>query len=209
MNQDRVIWRLTGEELGSCNCDWGCPCQFNARPTHQRCEGMGVCHVSKGHFGPLELNDLKFAFLVSFLGAMHEGNGTLQVVIDERASAAQREALAEIIRGTHGGAIFEIFSAVCPNKLDVIFAPILFESDREARQAKFRVGEICESSIEPIKNPITGEEHRARINLPFGFEFQTAEAANAVRWWMKGQPPLLADHQQTYAQLNPFDWSNL
>jgi hypothetical protein len=27
--------------LDACNCDWGCPCQFNAKPTHGNCEGVG------------------------------------------------------------------------------------------------------------------------------------------------------------------------
>jgi hypothetical protein len=35
----KTRWRLQGGDVGSCNCDWGCPCQFNANPTH------GDCHV--------------------------------------------------------------------------------------------------------------------------------------------------------------------
>ena len=26
-------WTLTGTVLIACNCDWGCPCNFNALPT--------------------------------------------------------------------------------------------------------------------------------------------------------------------------------
>src|SRR5258705_4036346 len=44
-------WRIAGEEFGSCNCAWGCPCQFNALPTHGRCEAFLGCLVSDGYFG--------------------------------------------------------------------------------------------------------------------------------------------------------------
>ena len=39
---------------------------------------------------------------------------------------------------------------------------------------------IGETNIEPIKNPVTGEEHRARIVLPDGFEYKEAEMGNTV-----------------------------
>jgi len=32
---------------------------------------------------------------------------------------------------------------------------------------------------EPIRNPVTGEEHRARIDLPHGFEYELAEVGSA------------------------------
>jgi len=33
-------WKLKGKVLVACNCDWGCPCNFNARPTTGKCEGI-------------------------------------------------------------------------------------------------------------------------------------------------------------------------
>lgn len=205
----KTIWRLTGEEIGSCNCAWGCPCQFNALPTRGQCEGMGVCQITKGHYGAVVLDGTRFAFLVSFPGAVHEGNGTWQAVIDEAATVDQREALEEITSGRMGGLIFEIFAAVCPKRLPIVFAPIEFVADREARKAKYQVGSLADGVIEPIRNPVTGEEHRARIDLPNGFEYRIAEVGNSVEWRMSGLPPLLVHHQNTYAQLNQFDWSNL
>jgi len=45
-------WRLTGKVLVACNCDWGCPCNFNARPTTGKCEGGWTWHVEEGSFHP-------------------------------------------------------------------------------------------------------------------------------------------------------------
>ena len=30
-------WTIHGREFANCNCTYGCPCQFNALPTHGRC----------------------------------------------------------------------------------------------------------------------------------------------------------------------------
>jgi len=203
----KTIWRLTGEEIGSCTCAWGCPCQFNAAPTGGQCAGQGVCRIDEGHFGDVVLDGTRLAFMMSFPGAMHEGNGTLQAVIDA-TMPEQQQALVQIISGTAGGTLFEIFAAVCPNRLPVVFAPIEFEADREARKGKYKVGALAEGIVDAIRNPITGEEHRARINLPNGFEFKIAEVGNSVEWRMSGEPPLRMHHENTYAQLNHFDWSN-
>ena len=42
----------------------------------------------------MKLDGLRAVTMGTFPGAVHEGNGTLQVVIDERADPQQREALA-------------------------------------------------------------------------------------------------------------------
>jgi hypothetical protein len=42
---------MKGILLGACNCDWGCPCSFNAPPTHGKCEGGYLWHIEEGKFG--------------------------------------------------------------------------------------------------------------------------------------------------------------
>ena len=37
-----TTWRIAGEEVGSCNCVWACPCQFNALPDKGYCEALIV-----------------------------------------------------------------------------------------------------------------------------------------------------------------------
>jgi hypothetical protein len=202
-------WRLDGEEIGSCNCAWGCPCQFNALPTHGRCEALIGYIIRDGHFGGVSLSGIVFALIASWPGALHEGNGSRRYILDERMTAAQREAVAELCSGKHGGAFFEIFAAICSKTLDPLIAPVTVELDREKRQGIVRIPGIAESRIEPIRNPVTGEEHRARIELPNGFEYRVAEMGNSVEWAVSGAgPELQMRHENTYAQLNEFHWSS-
>jgi hypothetical protein len=92
--------------------------------------------------------------------------------------------------------------------LETVVVPITFESDRESRKAHLIIPGLGELQTEPIKNPVTGEEHRARIVLPDGFEYKEAEVANSVTLRVQSGTSLVFEHQGTYGQLNAFDWSN-
>jgi hypothetical protein len=201
-------WRIVGEETGSCNCAWGCPCQFNALPTYGRCEALVDLQIREGYFGDTRLDGVSFASIFSWPGAIHEGNGTRQLILDERDTPEQHQALLSMTSGSQGGTVFEIFAAVCPNVLEPIFAPISLESDRERRVATLHIPGVGESRIEPIKNPVTGEEHRARIVLPNGFEYKEAEMGNTVYVRVHSGEKVAFEHENTYAQLNVFEWSN-
>lgn len=204
---DQVPWRLKAEEVTSCNCDWGCPCQFTADPTHGHCRAFGVVAIQEGHFGDVSLDGVRWAGLYSWPATIPEGGGTRQIVVDQSATEEQREAILALNSGEHGGAFFEIFASVCPNVMDPVSAPIEFESDRERRVASIRVGDIVESRVEPIKDPATGNEHRAGIYLPEGFEYNFAEMGNTVKAKSSLEQPLDLDFENTYAQMSEIDWS--
>jgi hypothetical protein len=62
-------WRLNGKVLVACNCDWGCPCNFNAPPTTGKCEGGLTWHVEKGSYGDIKLDGLNFSVYVNWPGS--------------------------------------------------------------------------------------------------------------------------------------------
>lgn len=177
----QVNWHLEGEWIKNCNCAYGCPCDFNARPTLGYCKGLVAMHIKKGHFDDIRLDGLKFAAVVEWPGALHEGNGAMQPIIEERASPAQREALFKIFSGKHStdGTLFHILSLIVSRIHDPIFAPIEFSFDMEERTARIRIPGVLESDVEPIKNPVTGAPHRIEVMMPEGFEHRQAEIASA------------------------------
>ena len=61
---------------------------------------------------------------------------------------------------------------------DPLFLPIEIDIDVEARTAGISIPGQVEAAAEPILNPVTGNPHRARIDLPNGFEFAIAEVAS-------------------------------
>lgn len=176
-----VPWRMKGKYLKNCNCAFGCPCDFNARPTHGNCTGMAGMRIEEGHFGEIRLDGLSWVALYRWPGALHEGNGTLQAVIDERADEAQRNALLTILSGREQseGTFFHILSLIVTKMHEPLFLPIAFDVDLKKRTARVVVPGVLETSVEPIKNPVTGAPHRILIRMPEGFEYKEAEIASA------------------------------
>ncbi|PWJ83964.1 hypothetical protein C7441_107124 [Pseudaminobacter salicylatoxidans] len=174
-------WRLEGDWIKNCSCAFGCPCDFNARPTKGYCEGLVGMHITKGHFRDVKLDDLCFCVTVHFPGALHEGNGEAQPILDERASPEQRDALGAILSGENSaeGTLFHIFSLIVTRMHDPIIAPFTFVFDRDGRTARIIVPGVIETEVEPIRNPVTGQPHRIEVVMPEGFEHRMAEVASA------------------------------
>ncbi len=178
-----VDWSMKGPEFVSCNCEYGCPCQFNGLPTKGTCQAVEGMIIEEGHFGDVRLDGLRWIIVFSWPNAIHLGNGTMQAILDERADGAQREALTEIIHGREtepGATMLQVFSTTMTKVHDPLFMPIEFEIDVDARRARISVPGRIDVSVEPIRNPVTGEPHRARINLPSGFEYTEAEVGSGT-----------------------------
>src|SRR5712692_6969089 len=88
-----------GQVIISCNCDYGCPCNVNGRPTTGKCEGGWTWHIDSGRYGATALDDLNFSIFADWPGAIHEGGGRAVAFIDERADEAQQRSIATLMRG--------------------------------------------------------------------------------------------------------------
>jgi hypothetical protein len=171
-------WMIRGLEYTNCNCDLGCPCQFNAPTTHGHCEAIAAGTIDEGRFNDVRLDGLHWALLLQWPGEIAEGNGRMQAIIDARADAGQREALRKILHGesTRPGAThFFVFHSTMSKVFDPLYAAIEIEIDVPARRARLRVPDVVESEGSPIIDPHGGGEHRAQIRLPNGFEYTLAE----------------------------------
>ncbi|MGI9024156.1 MAG: DUF1326 domain-containing protein [Burkholderiaceae bacterium] len=203
-----VEWKIEGKEFGNCNCAYGCPCQFNALPTHGDCRAVNSFEIEKGHFGDVKLDGLRAVCLYEWPGPVHEGKGTMQVIIDKRADARQRNALLQILMGKETddmATMWWVYSAMSPNKLEPMFETVDLDVDVDARRARVVVAGVVESVGVPIKNPVTGLDHRVRIDMPAGFEYRLAEIGSG-RTTASGQIKL--DLKDTYGQFARLHLSN-
>jgi len=176
-------WEIHAIEVSNCNCAYGCPCQFNALPTYGTCEAAGGFRIDSGYYGDVSLAGLHAAFTVKWPGPIHEGNGEIQIIIDERATPEQRLAVEKIMSGQDTedmATIFWVINAMTSTNHATVFKPISLEADMDARIGRIVVEDVFELEAEPIKNPVTGAEHRARIDIPGGFEFAIAEMASGT-----------------------------
>lgn len=194
-----VEWEIHGMEFGSCNCAYGCPCQFNAPPTYGHCRAINFTQIDRGYFGATELAGLRMAFTAIWPGAVHEGNGAYQPILDQRADPAQRIALLSILAGRETDTLatsFAVYSAMCSTVHEPLVTEIDMDVDMEARIARCEAKGAASVRGEPIRNPVTGAEHRVGIVLPNGFEFTRNECG---RGWGVAQGPVTMKLEDTYA----------
>ncbi len=183
-----VDWMIRTKQIVTCNCDYGCPCEFNAPPTRTPCEGVVAMEITEGYFGRVRLDGLRVAGVYRWPGPVHEGRGTWWSIVDKRATKEQVDALLKITAGrdqepTTG---FAIYASTIENEPEPIFADIQFEWDLDGRKGRFVVADVLEAEVEPIRNPVTGAPHFIAIRPHGGFEFREAEMASAT-FWSKGE----------------------
>lgn len=183
---------MDAEYIQSCNCDWGCPCNFNAPPTHGNCEALVAYRIKKGKFGDTNLDGVIFAEGFWWPKAIHEGNGIGALYVNEDTSPGQRKAVEAIFSGKHGGAGFEIFPKTLRKKLPTKIAKIDFHY--KGRDSWFKVAGIGEVHSEPISNPVTGEKFRGEVVLPGGIGWKNAMVTNIRKWWI-GDREIHARHE--------------
>lgn len=198
-------WAIEGEWFKNCNCDPGCPCDFNQAPTHGQCEGMGAMNIQTGHYGDVSLDGLKFAVAVWWPGRIDEGDGHILPIVDESASDEQRQALLTIMSGQAGGTLFEIFSAVCPHVQEPIFAPIEFEFDIESRTGRVSVGDVIETSVETLRGIDPPDPYQILVRIPNGFEYtgpnHEAETAMAKALSVHAGGKLEFEHTDSHSSM--------
>src|SRR5712671_191541 len=99
-------WHVNGQYYETCSCDFICPCLpggLAVKPTKGTCTFAMSFQIEHGTFGSVKLDGLAFIVLGLTPEAMGKGNWSVGIVVDERASAEQREAIGAIASGKAGG----------------------------------------------------------------------------------------------------------
>jgi hypothetical protein len=199
-----VEWMIDGANFSHCSCSYGCPCQFNALPTKGYCRAVVGIAIDEGFHGDTNLDGVKFAGVFSWPKAVHEGHGEATLAIDESTTDKQREAILRIAGGQDtepGATFFHVYGSTLEKFNEPIFTKVDFDIDVDRRTARLRVPDLIDARGEPVRNPVTGEEHRARIDLPHGFEYLLAEVG---RGWASTRGSMafeLADSHAHFAKL--------
>ena len=138
---------------------------------------------TRGHFGEVRLDGLCFAVIYAWPGAVYEGDGTMQAIIDERADEGQRAALATIL---HGGETDEAQDPLVGVPRHVEHgAPDALRRRSSSRSTSSgaprgsAIPGVLRAEGRPIMSPVTGEPHRVRLDMPEGIEFALAEIGSA------------------------------
>jgi hypothetical protein len=194
-------WYLNGKVVVACNCDWGCPCNFNALPTTGKCEGGWTWHVEKGAFGDVTLDGLTFSVFVNWPGAIHEGNGHAVIFVDESADDAQRDAIGTLVSGDVGGP-WGVLAWTWPT-IDGPHA-MPYSVDIDGVNTRVEAGDALLIESEPIRNPVTGAEVHPGAVLPEGIIFKRGDFGSSKRLRLG---PLGWDRSGKYTSIAPFEYA--
>ena len=195
-------WELKGIVLIACNCDYGCPCNFNALPTKGFCEGQWTWHVDEGRCGETRLDDLNFTVAVKWPGAIHEGNGEGLILVDERADQDQREAIQTLMSGDVGGP-WGILAWTWPKIHGP--EPVPYDIELNGISSRVKAGDALELELEPISNPVTGAEVHPAMVLPEKIIVKRGNLGRSKTF--KVGDGISYDHSGQYTAVGPFDYT--
>lgn len=201
MTATSTKWKLKGTLLIACNCDFGCPCNFNALPTRGKCEGGWIWHVEQGTVGDVSLDGLSFTVHSNWPGAIHDGGGQAVSLYDERADERQVEAITSLVRGELGGP-WGIFI----NTYELLaIRPEPFELQLNGVHSTARIGDAITLRMTTIKNPVTGAEVNPGAVLPEGLVCKEASFGMSEAFWVSSE--IDYDHSGQYVAAAPFDYA--
>ena len=195
-------WTLKGTLMIACNCDYGCPCNVNGRPTTGKCEGGWTWTVDSGRYGTAALDGLSFSIYADWPGAIHDGGGKAVLFVDERADDGQRDAITSLARGEAGGP-WSIF--INTYELD---GPhyVSYTVDVAGERSSVRIGTVAELQVEPIRNPVTGNDVHPRLVLPEGLLTHDLGLFASQKFQVQGGA-VDYDHSGRYAAVAEFSYA--
>jgi len=143
-------WHIEGQYMETCNCAFLCPCitsNLTARPTDGDCKAAIAMKIEKGEKDGVPLAGLSFIVMMHSPGAMIDGNITVGLIVDDRATDQQADAIAAIATGSAGGPMAALGPLV--GKIaGVEKRPIRFEIDGLRRAVK--AGELVDQALEGV-----------------------------------------------------------
>jgi len=195
-------WMMKGHVIISCNCDYGCPCNVNGRPTTGECEGGWTWHIEQGSYGDVRLDGLNMGLYCDWPAAIHEGNGVATSFIDDGADATQRAALGELLEGNAGGpwAIFrKTFSELHGPRY------VRYEVDSDTKLPRVAAADAITVEMEYILNPVTKETIHPRVVLPEGLVVKEAALVGTKRFTVSDEH-VKYDHSGRYGAFGFFQY---
>ncbi len=203
----QLEWSMRGHYLKNCNCIATCPCDTVGMPyPGEGCEGMAGMLIEQGHFGSVRLDGLSWVVTYQWPRALHEGNGSVQPFIDQRANQEQRGALLQILSGQAGNAWFEFLASTITKVHDPQFVPIEFAFDKKERKARVMIPGALGTVSAPLRLPNTDQPHRVTLRMPEGIEYTEMEVAQAMV--LKGTGAIKFDHNHTHSSMAEVEHTN-
>jgi len=196
-----TAFRVSGDVLIACNCDFGCPCNFNARPSRGFCQGGWIWTIDEGLAADVDVSGLAAAVFAKWPGAIHEGGGRATCYIDSHATPQQEAAVTRMLRGELGGP-WGLFIRTYD-----LAAPVMasFQVTRSQYESRATIGDVAELALQTITNPVTKADVHPEMILPEGLVVKRGALAASRVFRVDDQVGF--DHSGQYAAFGRFEYA--
>lgn len=201
-----ATWQISGEYCETCSCDYLCPCapsNLTATMTKGHCDFVFAFQIERGRYADTVLDGLGFAVVGHAPGkSMVDGNVSVGVLVDERATTEQREAITAIASGQAGGPMAALGPLVS-TFLGVEAGKVEFKM--EGRKRSFSIGGKLDMAIEGVAGAdgstalhIDNTVHPANTRLALATADHSKLNALGLSWSLTGG--------KTNGHYAPFSW---
>lgn len=183
-------YQLEGTLLEVCSCDVLCPCWIGEDPDGGTCDSVLAYNLDKGTIRGVDVSGLTLISAVHIPGNILEGNMRQLMLIDDRATEEQADAMLEAFSGKLGGPLADL-AALVGEVVAVERAPISHEIVDGA--GTLNVGDKIECAVHPYKGP----------------DGSTTTLNNSIFSTVPGSPAYvaMADSQRIDIPEHGFQWS--
>ncbi|MDE2572379.1 MAG: DUF1326 domain-containing protein [bacterium] len=146
---EAVVYSLEGTLLEACSCKVLCPCWIGEDPDGGTCDAFVAYHFDKGTVKGVDVGGLNVVGIAKIPGnVLVPKSWRLLMLVDERATEEQLEALVDAYSGKLGGPLADL-AGLIGEVLAVRRAPITHEV--RGGVGALRVGEMISAELEPYR----------------------------------------------------------
>ena len=149
-----MAYALEGSLLEFCDCNAICPCWIGEDPDNGTCSVTAAWHFDTGTIEGVDVSGLTLGAMAIIPGNILDGNWRAYVVMDDKATAEQEEAILNVFTGKLGGPVADVVKLI-GEVVSVERAPITFEADNG--KGLLKIGEAVDAVMVPYVSPHTGE----------------------------------------------------
>lgn len=203
---EKTAYRVKADSVEACNCQHGCNCQFAGVPNEGKCEFIIGYTVKDGRFGDTSLNGVSLVVVAKYPNAIHEGHGHVVLLVDEKASDEQTQALVTILSGKMGGMPWEALAGT----IERFEGPIrkAIEITVAGERSEVRVPGAVDLQLTPLRDPVTGDEKEVHITYPKGGFFWDDARVATTSSMRADVGDLHIEWPDRYASAAEVNWTN-
>lgn len=143
-----MAYKLEGKLLEVCDCRVLCPCWIGEDADNTTCDAVVAYHINQGTIDGTDVSGLSLALVVHIPGNILQGNWKIAVLVDDKATPQQQEALLNVWTGKLGGPVADLAKLV-GEVVAVQRAPFRFAINEG--QGTLQIGDVVEAVMTPYK----------------------------------------------------------